>query len=45
MLHGELGWESWWIGGELGALQYVVWSFADRGLLMFCHGWLGQLED
>lgn len=44
-LHGEMGWELWWIDGELGALQYVVWWFIDRGLLMSCHGWLGQLED
>ena len=23
-LHDEMGWEFWWIGGEPGALQYVV---------------------
>ena len=24
-LHDEIGWEFWWIRGEHGALQYVVW--------------------
>ena len=44
-LHGEMGWEFWWIGGEPGILQYVVWQFVDHGRPLSCHGWLGQLED
>jgi len=39
-----MGWEFLWIGGELGALQHVVWQYVDHGLHMSCHGWLGQLE-
>ena len=44
-LHSDMVWEFWWISDEPGALQYVVWRFVDRGILMSCHGWLGQLED
>ena len=43
-LHDEMGQEIWWINGEPGALQYVVWWFVDRGILMSCHGWLGKIK-
>lgn len=40
-----MGWEFWWIGGGPGALQYVVWRFADCVISMYYHGWLGKIEE
>ena len=39
-----MGWEFWWIGGEPGEQQFVVGQIVNRGLLLICHGQLGQLE-
>jgi hypothetical protein len=39
-LGGVAGWEFWWIGGELGSQQYVVWQVSNPvdGLPVACHG-------
>jgi hypothetical protein len=38
-LGGVASWEFWWIGGELGLQQYVVWWVSNYGdgLPVACH--------
>ena len=43
-LHGEMGWEFWWIGGEPARQPFVVGRIVDHGLLMICNGWSGKLQ-
>jgi hypothetical protein len=45
-LGGVAGWEFWWIGGELGSQQYVVWRVANSvdGLPVACHSELRWVQ-
>lgn len=38
----EIVWEFWWIGGELGAQQYIVRQVVDDGLPLTCQSMLSQ---
>ena len=45
-LDGVARWEFWWIGGELGSQQFVVWQIANpvNGLLVSFHGELRWVQ-
>jgi hypothetical protein len=45
-LGGVAGWEFWWIGGEPGSQQYVVWQISNPvdGLPVTCHGELRWVQ-
>jgi hypothetical protein len=45
-LDGVEDWEFWWIDGEPGSQQYVVWKISNHvdGLPVTCHGELHWVQ-